>query len=57
MLLEHCKQNPSNWIEEKLPRIWAGSDVKKYNIAIKNNLNYLRIYNLKDFYNEKSNIK
>lgn len=57
MLLEHCKQNPSNWIEEKLPLVWAGTDVKKYNIAIKNNLNYLRIYNLKDFYNEKSNSK
>ena len=53
--LEHCKQSPSNWIEEQTPSIWAGTDVAKNECAMKNNLNYVRIYNLEEFINnEKS---
>lgn len=43
-LLEQCKNNPKNWVEEKLVEIWAGTDVEKYEYAKKNNLNYIRIY-------------
>lgn len=43
-LLEHCKTNPQNWIEEGLVRVWAGSDVVKMNTAKQNNLNYVVIY-------------
>lgn len=53
--LAHCKQNPSNWIEAQTPSIWAGTDVAKNECAMKNNLNYVRIYNLEEFINnEKS---
>ena len=43
-LLEHCKTSPNNWIESEMVNIWAGTDVIKYNTAIKNNLNYRIIY-------------
>lgn len=43
-LLEHCKNNPSNWVEKKLVGVWAGSDVEKRKLAEKNNLNYITIY-------------
>lgn len=53
--LEHCRQSPANWIEEQIPKIWAGTDVVKYKIAKQHNLNYVRIYDLKEFINnEKS---
>lgn len=43
-LLEHCKTNPSNWVERQLVYCWAGIDVKKRETAIKNKLNFLEIY-------------
>lgn len=58
--LEHCKTNPSNWVEQQLPLIWAGTDVLKLAIATQNNLHYLQFYSLeklKEVLNEKSRIK
>lgn len=43
-LLEHCKNEPSNWIEEGMVRVWAGSDYEKIKTAQENNLNYITIY-------------
>jgi len=43
-LLEHCKTNPNNWVEQGMVNIWAGTDVLKYETAIKNKLNYQVIY-------------
>lgn len=57
LYLEHCKTAPNNWIEEQIPLIWAGTDVLKHQLAKQNNLNYVQVYNLEEFYNEKSNIK
>lgn len=42
--LEKCKENPKNWIEKDLPRVWAGYDKRKIDTAIKNNLNYIVVY-------------
>ena len=54
-LLEQCKTNPKNWMETQMPLIWAGTDVLKARCAEQNKLNYIRVYNLEDIYNEESN--
>lgn len=43
-LLEHCKTNPSNWVEKRMVTVWAGSDVKKRKWAKEHNLNFKMIY-------------
>ena len=49
-LLERIKTNPCNWIEKDMINVWANSDIKKFNIAKSNNLNYLMFYSMEEFY-------
>ena len=46
--LEHCKTNPKNWVEKLQVSIWADQDVQKVNIAKKNNLKYIILWNYSD---------
>jgi len=43
-LLEHCKNEPSSWVEEQMVDIWAGTDVLKKSVAEQNKLNWIAIY-------------
>ena len=43
-LLEHCKNEPNNWVEKQMVKCWAGIDVKKRNTAKENNLNFIEIF-------------
>lgn len=43
-LLEHCKNEPKNWVEERMVNVWGYSDILKRETAYNNNLNYLMIY-------------
>lgn len=50
-LLEQYKTSPKNWIEKKCVDIWAGTDILKYNTAIKEHLNYIMLYSKQDVLN------
>lgn len=55
--LEHCKNNPKNWVEESQVYIWANRDVKKREIAIKNKLNYVQLYTYKEIEEYKKELE
>lgn len=42
--LNQCINNPKYKYEEEMVRVWAGSDVEKRKVAVKNNLNYITLY-------------
>ena len=50
--LQHCLNEPLNWLEKCTADVWGRRDVEKLNMAIKNNLNYKVFYSMEDFYNE-----
>ena len=45
--------NSDSEFSNKAYYIWTIRDVEKYNTAIKNNLNYIRVYNLEEFLNSE----
>ena len=49
-LLEKIKYSPSNWVEETMVNVWAGSDIMKIDTAKKNKLKYFTFYNMEEFY-------
>lgn len=48
--------NSDSEFSNKAYYIWTIRDVEKYNTAMKNNLNYIRVYNLEEFLNSEEMI-
>lgn len=46
--------NSDSEFSNKAYYIWTIRDVEKYNTAMKNNLNYIRVYNLEEFLNSET---